>query len=275
MKKKFAIVLSLSLLFVLSACSFGNEEGLNVEKELDWFSLDVNPSIDVIVDEDDEIVDVSPNNEEAKIILSAIDFHNMKVGQFIDEWLDSLDDFNYLIEGENIIYDGSERVRRFITERIEANVGGRKISVVRGNLETIWEKIESDFDGFIYEVMRNAELSFGESRMILNLIDEEISEEELMNIIEKDKNELARFFTERIRERNSKITEEIREANQTLRENFRREIDDILNEEKERENLPENASDLRERYRNVREEALERAKNQRTETEERDETTEN
>jgi len=128
-KKLGSVLLGLTLLFTLAACA--DTEDVSASEDFVYVSVDINPSIEFIVDENDIVVSYSYNNEDAKMLCVDEDFVGMDVEEavalfvllateagFIDvEAVDNVVLFSVLGSEDN------EGLTTMIRARIRARVG--------------------------------------------------------------------------------------------------------------------------------------------------------
>lgn len=91
MKKIVLILVTLSVLFGVSACTSAKAEASEY-----YVSVDINPSIEFIVDEDDIVVSFELLNEDAEIIAADIDFIGMNVEDALALFLEKATDAGYI-----------------------------------------------------------------------------------------------------------------------------------------------------------------------------------
>ncbi len=84
-KKLGSVLLGLTLLFTLVACA-DTEEAAAAE-DFVYVSVDINPSIEFIVDENDIVVSYSYNNEDAKMLCIDEDFIGWNIEDAIEQFI--------------------------------------------------------------------------------------------------------------------------------------------------------------------------------------------
>jgi hypothetical protein len=212
--KKFLVLFALLIGgFALAGCSveenyldensgdFNIDEAITQTSNFDVITMDVNPSVDVVVGEDDEILAVDYRNEEAQIIAGDRDYIGEDYQTFVNEWVELLIDYGYLEEGDEIGTWGSERIAKETINLIEEKVKDRGVSVrVKDNNEALSELLESEHAEMIANLVETTDIGYGHIRMALSMMEGEFSEEELMELLEMDKNELARGYANQMKE---------------------------------------------------------------------------
>jgi len=91
MKKIAVLLLTLSIALGLSACAT-----TQAEESQYYVSVDINPSIEFIVDEDDNVVSFELLNEDAEIIAAGIDFIGMNVEDALALFLEKATEAGYI-----------------------------------------------------------------------------------------------------------------------------------------------------------------------------------
>ena len=118
MKKLFALGLVLVGVFALSACDLDElkEEYLDstdsVSEEFTYARLDINPSIEFIVDEDENVVSYKLLNEDAQTVAADLELEGLPIEEALELYLDEAIELGFLeIDEENqIVVTTSEDV---------------------------------------------------------------------------------------------------------------------------------------------------------------------
>ncbi len=91
--KKILIALVIGLaMFGLVGCT-GATQTLD---EYKYVTLKINPSIDFVVNEDDEVEEVIPTNEDAEIVVSDLDLESMPITEAIDTYVEAVTETGYI-----------------------------------------------------------------------------------------------------------------------------------------------------------------------------------
>lgn len=134
MQRKFIIGTLVLLILGLTVYFVTDFNGTNKKESTTYVNLMINPNIELELDQNDKVLDVSALNEEAEIVLYDMDLINKSYEEAIDVLIDELVELGYIIDGdfENRIIisvvdeDDSKR------ERLEE----RTLNRVRENLES-------------------------------------------------------------------------------------------------------------------------------------------
>ncbi|NLZ61627.1 MAG: hypothetical protein GX904_02390 [Acholeplasmataceae bacterium] len=197
----FATMLTITLSAGLFGCSLANE--------LAYVSIDINPSIDMVLDHNEKVQTVTPLNADGEILLENLELENMNLEEAVDEIIDEAVELGFIdpdTEGTTVCVDGStERIRTRVHAHINKafmNKGVVGSAVMNPNADLLEEAEELGVTpGFLRLVHRALEADD-------ELVKDDallMSVQELIKII-KDKdsqmkmvqNELkAEFFAER------------------------------------------------------------------------------
>ena len=82
--KRILLALSFVLLFTLAACARTTDDSIQTDET--YVTLDMNPAVSFIIDEDDNVVLVNPLNKDGEIVLFNLDL----VGENIETAIDRL-----------------------------------------------------------------------------------------------------------------------------------------------------------------------------------------
>ncbi len=99
MFKKFGMVLlGVTLLLGIAACT----DAVETEAAGVYVSVDINPSIEFILDEDDNVVSYSLTNEDAEIICSEVDFVGMNIDDAVELFVELATEAGFIdVDGED------------------------------------------------------------------------------------------------------------------------------------------------------------------------------
>ncbi len=147
MKKVFAIISVLVLALTLSACS-----GETVEDGTSYLAVDINPSIEFVVNEDDQIESYTLLNEDAEIVAADLDFEGMAYEDALDLYLDAAIETGYLdVNSEDnavfITTDGEdeafeENVNTEVRNHLEER--GVGAAVMAGGMDDIYHTLAEE-----------------------------------------------------------------------------------------------------------------------------------
>jgi hypothetical protein len=125
--RKFLIGLIVLLIIAMGALSFYHffySEGLG----LTFVTIDINPSVELSVNNSDKVIDVVPLNEDADIIISDLDLVGSTIEEASEQIVDAATETGYINElsDENTIlvssYSDNEDKRKVIQEKIISNL---------------------------------------------------------------------------------------------------------------------------------------------------------
>ena len=244
--KKLVKIMSSALAVVLmvgslAGCDFNKEETAKSSEAATYVSLRINPEIELIANEDDEVVAVNAINEDGEVVLSVSDFIGDTVEEATEEFVDKAVELGYIdVESEEstvyVYVDGeSEEVIEDIEEKINTRV--HKYFDDRG----IFGKVEKEEMEEYLEKAEELGVPVGHVKMIERILElyPEMSEEELLEI---DVRELMELLKEDVKNNGLKVTQrdEYKQAVEALKEEYA-EMFELLDElrklEKQLKNL--------------------------------------
>ena len=124
-KKLGTILLSVSLLFGIAACSSAVEtEGAEL-----YVSVEINPSIEFIVDEDDNVISYNLLNEDAEVLCVDVDFIGMNIDDAVELFVELATEAGFIdVDSEDnevlitVFGDEESEIPKLIRERIRARI---------------------------------------------------------------------------------------------------------------------------------------------------------
>lgn len=218
MKKVFAIISVLVLALTLSACS-SEEDGSN------YLAVDINPSIEFVVDEEGNVESYTLLNEDAEIVAADLDFEGMAYEEALDLYLESAVETGYLDvnSDDNAIFitaDGEdEAFNENVNEHVKSHLEERGIgaAVMGGGIDESYRELAEEHD-----------IDVGRARLISRAVEidgdltfEEALEmdmSEIMNILVTEHKDTMQNF----RQNRQQNREEMKNA---LQDEFRGEVE--------------------------------------------------
>jgi hypothetical protein len=125
MKKLLFGFMALVLLLVVVACTSNNEV---LETEDVFITLDINPGVAIIVDEDDNVILVTPTNQDGEILLVNFDFDGEQLSVVIEKLVDLAIELGFIDSDADLTTISIEvigkelAIEEMVRERIENNV---------------------------------------------------------------------------------------------------------------------------------------------------------
>ncbi|MDD3348345.1 MAG: hypothetical protein PHD85_01665 [Bacilli bacterium] len=86
-----ALVIGLGMIGLI-----GCTEATSTLDEYKYVTLKINPSIDFVVNEEDEVEEVIPTNEDAEVVVSELDLVSMPITEAIDAYVEAVTETGYL-----------------------------------------------------------------------------------------------------------------------------------------------------------------------------------
>ena len=223
-KKLGMIVLGITLLFGITACT--EAAPVEVEAAGTYVSIDINPSIEFIVDENDIVISFNLLNEDAEIICVDVDFVGMNIEDaaalFIElatkgGYIDVTSDDNAVLI--TVIGDDETELEEQLTKELKERIRNRVMNFMAINYIN-GEVLTEDFTQ--KDLIAQAEelgVSPGKLKLVLlaQTIDEDLSLEDGLAMSVRD---LMKIVREYHQEKISQITDEER----ALREQKKEEL---------------------------------------------------
>ncbi|HHU56249.1 MAG TPA: hypothetical protein GXZ48_06155 [Acholeplasmataceae bacterium] len=216
MKKIFLLLLMSLFLVVTYGCNFEGEESSIKES---YIVIDINPSIEIITDENGLIVDVNPLNDDAEILLLDTNFKDLNLEETVNQILTLALEMGYIEEElDNAILvtvatdSNVEAVENVIESEIEKVINERKMKI---------EVIKSQFENN-EELISQAEalgVSVGKLKLATyastfgNLSLEEAVQmpvRDLNNILHNARKEVKEFYREELKEQFFNLKDELK-----------------------------------------------------------------
>ncbi len=229
--KRILLALSFVLLFTLAACAQTTDDSIQTDET--YVTLDMNPAVSFIIDEDDNVVLVNALNEDGEMLLFNLDLVGENIETAIDRLIGEAGDLGFIDP------DAAETV-------VEIEVIGRDIALenrVRARFEEALEKAFEDRDmpvqvrdrvydqAFIQEAQQRG-LEAREYRLIQQALmaDPELSEEEARNLDTDELVALVREHGQNISEHAQALRESFLTAKQEVFDYYNPQIEDLENQ---------------------------------------------
>lgn len=124
-KKLGTVLLGASLLFEIAACSSTVEtEAANI-----YVSVDINPSIEFIIDENDNVISYNLLNEDAEVLCVDVDFIGMNIEEAVELFVELATEAGFIdVDSEDnevlitVFGDEESEVPAIVREKIRTRV---------------------------------------------------------------------------------------------------------------------------------------------------------
>ncbi len=183
MKKLFGIIALLVVSLTLVACGTLTENTVESATPVSFVAIDINPSVEFIVDEDDVVLEAIAANDEAEGLLEDLELVGLPVEEALDAYLEAALDAGYLDANaeDNVVVittdepDAEEGLKERLRERAETFFGARGIGV-----GIILETMDDE----LLEQAQDYNLGIGRLRMIQRALDldEDLTIEEALEL---------------------------------------------------------------------------------------------
>ena len=168
MKKVSLLICGAMLMVILSGC------GSNTASKTETIvTMDVNPSIQFELNQDDEVVGISAGNEDAKKILEKVDVEDDDANKAVDKIVDSLVDEGHLSTENNTVLlsvdndDDDKRVE------LEQKLGETIQSSLKENsIDGAIFSQDMDIDDDVESLIKKYDISYGKATLIEKILDE-------------------------------------------------------------------------------------------------------
>ena len=168
MKKVSLLICGTMLMVFLSGC------GSNTASKTETIvTMDVNPSIQFELNQDDEVVGLSAGNEDAKKILEKVDVEDDDANKAVDKIVDSLVDEGHLSTENNTVLlsvDNDDDDKRI---ELEQKLGETIQSSLKENsIDGAIFSQDMDIDDDVESLIKKYDISYGKATLIEKILDE-------------------------------------------------------------------------------------------------------
>lgn len=183
------LVMVLGCGFLLTAC-----DGENASKVM---NLSINPSIELLLDGNNKVLSVSANNDEGNFIIANASFVGLSAEEAVDLFLEINYENGFIVKGN--VTSGENK--------LEIDISGE-------NAQNLFNKVKASANEYLAEVGATVQIELDEildkedlrdlvEECMQELSDAEIkslSEEELLDLIKKSREETKTFLSEELKE---------------------------------------------------------------------------
>ena len=168
MKKVSLLICGAMLMVILSGC------GSNTASKTETIvTMDVNPSIQFELNQNDEVVGISAGNEDAKKILEKVDVEDDDANKAVDKIVDSLVDEGHLSTENNTVLlsvDNDDDDKRI---ELEQKLGETIQSSLKENsIDGAIFSQDMDIDDDVESLIKKYDISYGKATLIEKILDE-------------------------------------------------------------------------------------------------------
>ena len=168
MNKVSLLICGEMLMVILSG--FGSNTASKTETIV---TMDVNPSIQFELNQDDEVVGISAGNEDAKKILEKVDVEDDDANKAVDKIVDSLVDEGHLSTENNTVLlsvDNDDDDKRI---ELEQKLGETIQSSLKENsIDGAIFSQDMDIDDDVESLIKKYDISYGKATLIEKILDE-------------------------------------------------------------------------------------------------------
>ena len=168
MKKVSLLICGTMLMVILSGCGSNT-----ASKTATIVTMDVNPSIQFELNQDDEVVGISAGNEDAKKILEKVDVEDDDANKAVDKIVDSLVDEGHLSTENNTVLlsvDNDDDDKRI---ELEQKLGETIQSSLKENsIDGAIFSQDMDIDDDVESLIKKYDISYGKATLIEKILDE-------------------------------------------------------------------------------------------------------
>lgn len=132
MKKIFAYTSVVALIMISAVVYMGTlKDGVDKLEEVKYnmVTIDINPSVGLMIDENNEVVEVLSLNEDAVVAVEGLNIVGMNVDEAVDLVIDTSVDMGYIgeLSEENVVnvttYLDNEEENKVLNEKIRSRAG--------------------------------------------------------------------------------------------------------------------------------------------------------
>ena len=168
MKKVSLLICGTMLMVILSGC------GSNTASKTETIvTMDVNPSIQFELNQNDEVVGISAGNEDAKKILEKVDVEDDDANKAVDKIVDSLVDEGHLSTENNTVLlsvDNDDDDKRIELEQKLGEI--IQSSLKENSIDGAIFSQDMDIDDDVESLIKKYDISYGKATLIEKILDE-------------------------------------------------------------------------------------------------------
>ena len=196
MKRLIKLALVLVMTFMVTFFLFGCKKTPQ-EESLSRVTVDINPSIELLVDEENKVVSVTALNDDGNIIIVGEAIIGENVEDAVALIVNVASDTGYLVKGEveatsneiKISVSGDEKAQQELYNKVKEEVE-RVISEEK--IASVISKVEALEKEALQELVQKVEPTLTEEELVA------MSEQELLKVLEKARIERALLYSEEL-----------------------------------------------------------------------------
>lgn len=213
MNKKIALLISILLILVASIFIYFNKNKINIPNEnlskLAYIIIDINPSVELVVDDNDIVKEVVTLNNDADVAFYDVDLVDKSLDEATKEIIDTAIELGYILNDDNVVNvtgyteddERKEKLEKKVAVSAKKHLQSKNINaniLENGVTDDIKNKAES------YEVSPGKMLLVSRALQL----NAELKEEEIVNMSVK---EIQAKIKEQAVMRREEFKEQIRE----------------------------------------------------------------
>jgi len=211
MKKLIGLIVALTFAFTLAACQEPEEDPINGE-ETSYLALDINPGVEFILNEDEEVVSIRLLNEDAEAVAANLELEGLPYDIAVERFIEAAIETGYIDvdSNENIVTvtADDEAVQEDRRQAVEDILAERKVgaAVFGGEINEEYRTLAEEHD-----------ISVGRARLISRAveIDEDLTFEAALDL---EHGEIMTILIDEHREKMDEFIEERRAQAQALKD---------------------------------------------------------
>ena len=229
MKKLLTLLIVGGLSLTLAACEWDEldspfADGADLESASNYMLVEINPAVEIFTDDDDIVISVAGQNEDAKTVISQLDLEGLEAEEALERYLEEAYELGFL-ESEEATDDAPQEI--FITSD-DLEERGRQFG----------ESMREHAQKFVDEKGLGGVVSQGITDEVRDLAEEyDIAPGRMRMMVQIAENDDDLEIEDIIEMEHSDIMSMMRDHHQSLREEFTENM---------RENMRERANEMRE-----------------------------
>ena len=214
MKKLLGLLVALTFALTLAACQEPEEDPINGE-DTSYLAIDINPGVEFILDEDEEVVSIRLLNEDAEAVAADLELEGLPYEVAVERFIEAAIETGYIDvdSDENVVTvtADDEAVQEDRKETVENILGERAIgaAVFGGEIKEEYQNLAEEHD-----------ISVGRARLISRAveIDDELTFEAALDL---EHGEIMAILIDEHREKMDEFIEERRAQAEELKEEMK------------------------------------------------------
>ncbi|MGN1181959.1 MAG: hypothetical protein ACI4SR_03050, partial [Faecalibacillus sp.] len=191
MKTKLKLLLAIILIFpILAGCSSHSKTSFST-----LVTLDVNPSLSLQLDDDNNVLKTIAYNDDAKLIVEGIDLDNCYIVDAVKNILNSMIQKGYLSKENNTVLLSVESDDKVNEKELEDHLTQNIQNTLQLNsIDSAIYYQDIDFDDDIEKLVKKYDISYGKATLIEEILDDNKTKYQIEDLVKLNAQELILIY---------------------------------------------------------------------------------